>query len=260
MRKAVFFDIDGTLIDSQNRIPESVAPAIAALQENGHLAVICSGRTMGFIIDPRLKAMHFDGVVSGCGTRVDYRDRTLMEYLFDEEEALFAVETARQYAFPAILEGPEYLYLDPEDFGDDRYVTRLRNAIPDNLRTIRDNWGNWVMNKFSCAVNHETELECLGIYAERFDFLRHSADVIELVPHGYDKCTGMELFCDSLGIRQEDTFAIGDSANDIGMLRWAGQGIVMGSGHDVAKKEADYVTAAIWDDGIEKALKHYELI
>ncbi len=256
----VFFDIDGTLLDFYGKIPESVGPAIAAMRQNGHKAVICSGRTLGFIRDPALLALGFDGIISGCGTRIDLGKRVLSEYRFSKEEARFAVETAKQFAFPVILEGPRYLYLDREDFEGDRYVKRLEASMGEDLLSLTGNWDNWELNKFSCAINHETEMECLGTYAERFDFLRHNADVIEIVPRGYDKCTGMEEVCACWKVPQEDTFALGDSANDIGMLHWAGKGICMGSGHDIAKEAADYVTAGLWEDGVEKALKHFDLI
>ena len=250
--KIVFFDIDNTLLDETNHIPESTFAAVEALRGNGHLAVLCSGRTRGFIRDPRLLSMQFDGMVAGCGTEIEFRGETLLEHLFDSESALFAVETAKRFRFPVILEGPRYLYLDEEDFPGDRYVERVRSAMGEDLLRIGDTWGNWEMNKFSCAVNHETEEECLGLYEQRFDLLRHNADVIEFVPPGFDKCTGMAHLCEHLGIAQEDTYAMGDSANDIGMLRWAGTGIAMGNGQDAAKAAADYVTDALREDGVKK--------
>ena len=259
-RKIVFFDIDGTLLDLTGSVPESAVRAVETLRKNGHLAVICSGRTLGFIRDPRLMSMEFDGFISGCGTRIDFRGERLMEYLFDEEEALFAVETAKRYQFPVILEGPRYLYLDRDDFVGDRYVERVREVMQEDLLPITENWGNWEVNKFSCAVNHDTEEECLSVYEKRFDLLRHNAEVIEFVPRGYDKCTGMEWLCRRLEIPRENTFALGDSPNDIGMLTWAGTGICMGSGQDKAKAAADYVTAGLWEDGVEKALAHFGLI
>ena len=180
MKKIVFFDIDGTLVDFYGRIPESALAAIRALRENGHLAVISSGRSRGFIRDPRLMAVPFDGIVSGLGTRIEYKDKVIEEYLFSREDALYAVEVSKKYKFPVILEGPRYLYLDPEDFAEDMYVKRVRDAMQEDLLTIRDHWGEWEMNKYSCAVNHETEKACLAAYEERFDLLRHNADVIEI--------------------------------------------------------------------------------
>ena len=71
MSKAVFFDIDGTIWDQKQRIPESAVKAIRKLRENGHYAFLCSGRTRSFIRGENLFAIGFDGIVGGCGTYVE---------------------------------------------------------------------------------------------------------------------------------------------------------------------------------------------
>ena len=58
----------------------------------------------------------------------------------------------------------------------------------------------------------------------------------------------------------KDTYAFGDSANDVDMLEFAGVGVAMGDGTDVAKEHADYVTRGLHEDGIYHALKHFALI
>ena len=65
---AIFFDIDGTLWDRDNNIPQSTKEAIHQLQENGHQTFLCSGRTRVFINSEELLGMGFDGIVCGCGT------------------------------------------------------------------------------------------------------------------------------------------------------------------------------------------------
>ena len=48
--------------------------------------------------------------------------------------------------------------------------------------------------------------------------------------------------------------------NDVEMLEYAAIGVAMGNGKEAAKTVADYVTASVEEDGIEKALKYYDLI
>jgi hypothetical protein len=57
-----------------------------------------------------------------------------------------------------------------------------------------------------------------------------------------------------------DTFAVGDSVNDLDMLRFAGHGIAMGNATAPTKAAAEYVTADIHDDGIYQAMQHYGLL
>ena len=68
---AIFFDIDGTLWDRDNNIPQSTKEAIHQLQENGHQTFLCRGRTRVFINSEELLGMGFDGIVCGCGTFIE---------------------------------------------------------------------------------------------------------------------------------------------------------------------------------------------
>ncbi|WGE74945.1 HAD hydrolase family protein [Actinobacillus equuli] len=45
MRKIIFLDVDGTLVDYQNRIPPSAIHAIRQARQNGHLVYLCTGRS-----------------------------------------------------------------------------------------------------------------------------------------------------------------------------------------------------------------------
>ena len=66
----VFFDIDGTVVDNDTQIiPDSTVEAIRLLRENGHLSVVNTGRPYGHV-DPRIKAMDFDGWICACGMEV----------------------------------------------------------------------------------------------------------------------------------------------------------------------------------------------
>ena len=66
----VFFDIDGTIVDEETQlIPESTIRAVEQLKNNGHIAVVNTGRPMSHI-DPRVRALDFSGWVCGCGMEV----------------------------------------------------------------------------------------------------------------------------------------------------------------------------------------------
>ena len=62
------------------------------------------------------------------------------------------------------------------------------------------------------------------------------------------------------GLKLEDTMAFGDGGNDISMLRHAAIGVAMGNASDEVKAAANYVTASVDDDGIKKALEHFNII
>ena len=260
MKKAVFFDIDGTLWDFHNQIPESTITAIRTLRKNGHYAFICSGRARAFIQDPSLFAIGFDGLIAGCGTHVELDGKRIYEKLIDRDLAIHTVETVRSYGFRPILEGPEYLYMDDAEFGDDLYGDKLRRDLGEQLVSIADHYGEWVINKLSCATNDADREGCFAALDEYYTYLIHNSSVAEFVPKGHTKATGIEKMCEALGIDRADTFAIGDSVNDLAMLEYAGVGIAMGNGSPEAKAAADYVTSDLHEDGIYRAMQHFGLI
>lgn len=259
-RKAAFFDIDGTIWNKDNIIPESTREAIRAIRANGHLAFLCSGRCRSYIQNPELLGIGFDGVVSGCGTMIEYGNETLFYRKLDTELVEHTIRTVRQYGFRPILEGREYLYLDESEFGEDYYGRKLKAEMGDKLLSISGEWGKWEVSKFSCAMEEKGQEECFAALEEYYDFMVHNSQVVELVPRGYHKGTGLIKVCELLSINQADTFAFGDSVNDIGMLKAAGTAVVMGNGSEAAKAEADYVTAPLMEDGIWKACRHFGLL
>lgn len=83
MKKIVFFDIDGTLIDDATQtLPESALEAVAALAAARHLAILNTGRPYSHI-DPRVLQGTWDGCVCGCGMEVRAGNRTLHQVLPD---------------------------------------------------------------------------------------------------------------------------------------------------------------------------------
>ena len=89
----------------------------------------------------------------------------------------------------------------------------------------------------------------------------HEADaIVEIGRKGFSKATGIEKMCELLEIAREDTYAFGDSANDLEMLCFVAHGVAMGNGTKEAKEAAEYVTTAIDENGIRNGLLHYGLI
>lgn len=259
-KKALFFDIDGTLWDHTNHIQKSTIEGIRAARSNGHFAFICSGRARAYIQDPNLLAVGFDGVVAGCGTHIELDGKLIYQKLIDREVAVRTVETVRKYGMRPILEGPEYLYMDETEFGGEIYGQKLKHELKDRLVGISDHTGEWVINKLSCATEGADCEGCFNELQEYYTYLIHNIAVVEMVPQGHTKATGIAKVCEYLGIPRADTFAFGDSVNDLAMLEYAGVGVAMGSGTDDAKAAADYVTSDLQDDGIYRAMLHFGLI
>src|ERR1700742_3208416 len=81
--------------------------------------------------------------------------------------------------------------------------------------------------------------------------------LIEVVPLGISKATGVDEVARPLEITSEQIVAFGDMPNDLPMLRWAGHGVAMGNAHPDVQSAADEITATNDDDGVGRVLERW---
>ncbi len=261
MPKLIFFDIDGTLWDEQMIMPESTVPTLKKLQENGHKIFLCSGRARGNIRDKRLLDIGFDGIVAACGNHIELDHEVVYERIIEPLLTKKVVELLRICHMPVVLEGPEHHWIDEEGFEEDPYVLYLFKEMGESAKPLQGYTEDIRINKFSADILPDTDYERVKRELQgEFDFLLHEGDVVEFIPKGTSKATGIEWLCNRLHVDKADTYAVGDSVNDLDMLGFVGHGICMGNGTDIAKQAAEYITADIHEDGIRRAMEHYRLL
>lgn len=255
-----FFDIDGTIWDYRNYIPESTKKAIKLAQENGHKCFLNTGRSRAFVYNKDLLGIGFDGIITACGSMIEYEGETVYNKLISREDCIRTLESVQKHGFKSILEGPEYLYMDRKDFEGDMYGEKVMKEMGNRLLSITENWGNWTMNKLSCECGSPTRDQCFDELSDLYDYMLHNEHIVEMVPKGFNKGKGIIEVCEFLKEGVLDTIAFGDSINDKEMLETAGISVAMGNATDAVKELADYVTTNILEDGIWNAMKHYQLI
>ncbi len=256
---AIFFDIDGTLWDRENVIPESTIKAMEELHKNGHLTFMCSGRSRIMIKGDHLHALGFDGILAGCGTYIEYKGEVKLAVELEPKILRKAIGLLQEYKMPILLEGINELYMD-EDLVKTSYGSYLKNLLSEWSYSLEGNEDSWRGSKISCLINGAAYHEVIEKLSSEYDFMDHSGHVMEMVPKGYSKSSGIKAVCEMLGIDHADTYAFGDSINDVDMLEYVAHGVAMGNGTEAAKAVADYVTTDIHEDGIYNGLKHFNLI
>ena len=258
----VFFDIDGTVIDNETQvIPESAIRAIGRLKANGHIPVVNTGRPYGHV-DPRLWDMPFSGWICSCGLELRMEGKWLKKHTPDPKLCRFVFDMVRSCGMQATMEHSEGLLLDGE-YSVHPSITREVGMMHTKGVWVRDisemeepvfdkaviyDWPGCDRQRFLAAM--EPYYTCI---------LRENT-MIEMVPLGNSKALGMVEFLNLLNLPQEDTMAIGDSTNDLPMFQVAKHTVCMGGGMEELASQAEYVTASVMDDGIEKALEHFGLI
>lgn len=262
-KKIVFFDIDGTLIDEETlTIPESTIEALKLLRSNGHLAFINTGRTAPQINSLK-KLLEFDGFICGCGTYIEYGDKVLLHKSLGLDYTPKIIASLKKHKLDGVLESINGVYYDSvENIRHKEVLKVMENHRNDGIYND-ETWydENLDIDKLVIFLNDDSDFN--GFYEEfknLFDFIKRSDDFYELVPLNYSKATGIEFIINHLNIPFENTHAIGDSTNDLTMLKYVKNSIAMGNSNPVLFDLVTYKTKHLNEDGIYHALKHFEII
>ena len=263
----LFFDIDGTLIDTHHQLPPSLLPAMKSAKRHGHQLIINTGRTL-CNLDNRLKAYPFDGWITGCGSHIVYHEEILRNMYFSLPESLMIRSLFRELNLPAVYECDTGIYFDPL-IGQNDPAIQAFSVFAQKAgiyREVTENDRDFCVIKMFCFSDSLPQIHLFQTRSLKMGFSfetihrEDSGNGWEIVPSCISKATGMEIICDRLGVSIDHTFAFGDSENDLPMLNRAGVSIAMGNAPQHVKSACTYVTDYPEDDGIVKAMKNFHLI
>lgn len=259
----IFFDIDGTLIDDQTQvIPDSVPGAISRLKANGHIPVVNTGRPYSHI-DPRIRAMDFSAYVCGCGMEVILNGRSVYQNFPDLSLCRKVREAVHSCRMQVLYEARNGLILKDGELSEfPVWITECERMEKKGF-TVKE-IDALSEPRFMKLVTFDGEGSRHAEFKDRmspyFTCIERGHTMLELVKKGSSKAKGMELLLEKLGASRENTMAIGDSTNDLPMFSVAGHKVCMGGGMAELQAEAEFITASVLENGIEKALQHYGLI
>lgn len=263
MIKAIFFDIDGTLVSFRTHgIPDSALRALGALREKGIRLFVASGRHPSDIFT--VSDFPFDGYVALNG---GYCLAGNDEVIFRREIAPSDIERMIRWQqgpekFACVLAGEREMCLN---FVDER-VTRVRKLVETGNPARVMPFGEW------SAVARRGVLQLIAFFSPEEEpklmrevfpncrSMRWNPLFTDIVPAGVNKAEGIDRMLERFGLRPDEAMAFGDGGNDIPMLEHAGISIAMGNADPAVKKAADYVTTSVDDHGIARALRHFGLI
>ena len=268
--KIVASDLDGTLFDDKKNVSPENLSAIDRMKELGVLFVPCSGRTLREIphnvkdIPSVRYIIHSDGAVvydKVTGERIEAcmsQDvaKPALDILFDYENSM----TVR-YKGESYVNAAEH---NTEYYTRHRVDKFYQDMIYDVCRPM------WDYKRFCYGLDG---IEMICIHFESPEALEECKTRLEAVDgisvtrlevqsiEVYDvragKGNGLRRLADHIGCTYEQTIAVGDSGNDIDMLRKAGLSLVMSNGRDIAKAEADAIICSNEEHGAKYILENY---
>lgn len=259
MVKAVFFDIDGTLVSfNTHRVPDSAREAIETIRKKGIKVFIATGRH--FSVINNLGDMEFDGYITmnGCYC-LDGTDKVIFKKSIDPSDVNGFIDYLQQVReFPCLFVEENKLsinYIDKEA----EYLMQLLKQEEKLPQNELDYYRDKELFQLTAFFRESQEEEVMS-RLPNCSTMRWYPTFADVIAKGVDKGVGIDQFCDYYGFSLDETMAFGDGGNDIEMLRHAGIGVAMGNARDEVKQAADYVTDSVDDDGVFKALQHFELI
>lgn len=259
--KIIFFDIDGTILSHRtHQISDSTKAAIRKAKANGHLVFINSGRTMAQI-DETIQDVGFDGYVCGCGTYINYQGNVLLKSTLPNSICKMLIDDLRKYNIDALLESTEAVYYNDKVESHPWFPPKevLEKVFRFNLQS----WDtpNITFDKFCIWCEDSANYKLFyKKYKDMFDFIDRDGKMFEVIPKGHSKASGIEYLLSHLNMPHESTFAFGDGANDLPMLKYVKHSIGMGNSDGGVPEVVSFLTRDVDQDGVDYALKYYKII
>lgn len=278
MIKAIFFDIDGTLVNKNAKALESTKRAIMLAQEQGIICGVATGRGPVHL-SQQIDELNLDVFVTYNGQFVYTKEETLRAEPF-ASDTLRTIVTFSDAHHRQIMFGSKKRFEGSSlmQFGQKKWAKKLTRFLPKRFPMA---FAKNLVSRFSLhrkdqryhdlAILHEPIYQCVLLSAkseenflkEQFPdchLTRSNPYTVDIIPSGGSKLVGIQQCMDHFDILLEEVMAFGDSWNDLEMLSHVGLGIAMGNAEEEIKEAANYITKSNDEDGIYQALLHYGVI
>lgn len=250
MIKAIFFDIDGTLIPhGKDKMPESTLKTLHHLRKKGIKLFIATGRPP-VSIEHVQKMFDFDGFLTANGQYCFNKDELIYERYIPSEsikELIPYVEEKKLKVLYATLSNCYKTKYVDHPFEDEKEIVQYDSLLKENIVQIM------------AYINKEDDQEFLSHLPE-CKSVRWCSLFADIIPCLGGKDKGIDKMIDYYHIHLDEVLVFGDGENDITMLEHVPHSVAMGNANDDVKKHAFYVTSDIEDDGIYNACHYFGLI
>lgn len=261
--KALFFDIDGTLLSEKTgEIPESTRQALEKARNKDCLLFVNTGRTM-VSLPQKVRSLNFNGYVCGCGTNLYYEGKKLFSSKVSNERCREVAQRIREMKIPAFYEADDAVYFDATIPNADHWIANAKKAFETEGRDLDEllQSDSLVYDKVLMLLEPSEEGEALKKFlSSDFICIDRGRHMWEVTQKNCSKATGIHFLCRYLNLKPEDCYVFGDSENDRTMLEAVPNSVVMGNGEESVKSCCSYVTDSVEEDGILKAMEHFGLI
>jgi hypothetical protein len=262
--KLVALDLDGTLVEPLKPVRPRVVASVRAAQAAGVRVTLVTGR-MFVGAEPFVRLLSIEGPIvcyQGAVIADALTGRFEREIALPNAIALRIYEAAKPRGYHVQFYRDDRFYVEQRNTYSDLYA-RISGSEPIVVPSLPAAFAGRDSTKVNIVTEPDKTPECLALMKEVCGddayVTRSNPEFVEMLSPKVDKGVALALVASELGIAIEDVLAIGDSYNDLPLLRTAGFGVAMGSGPPELKAEADAVVGDVEHDGVAEAIERFVL-
>lgn len=263
----LILDVDGTLVNSQKEITETTKNAVIDAQERGKKIAIATGRAISgvrHIVREIALAEHGGFVIANNGTTVVNckTGENIYNHTIGKEFISRVYDAAKELGVGICVYHDQAKEIISGN-GINTYIENDAKACQVTLRETNHfvKEIHFPVNKFLLVGEPARMVEVEKQMKERFgsqlNIFRSDPYYVEVLPKFVDKGTAVEKLMKHLDVNKEKVICMGDSYNDLAMLRKAGLGVAMGNAQEEVKEAADLVTVSNDEDGVAEIIRKY---
>ncbi|WP_157153218.1 Cof-type HAD-IIB family hydrolase [Brachyspira murdochii] len=261
MIKAVFFDIDGTLVSfNTHKISASSKEAIRQLKYKGIKVFIATGRIKKHINN--LDNLEFDGYITANGFDCYIGEKSIYRHSIAREEIYSLIDYLKNKEnFPCSImmnSGIFINYITKEVEEVSKSINLPIPAVDNYYKFLEQNIDEIL--QINLFVDEKKEKELMKNIFKNCESSRWHPAFTDVNTKGGGKHIGMDKIIEHYKIDISETMSFGDGGNDITMIEHSAIGVAMGNANKEVKLVANYITDDVDNDGIYNALKHFNVL
>lgn len=266
MYKAVFLDMDGTLLKSDHTVSEATIQTIQDLTGKGIHVILVSARPINAVL-PTFRNIGLPAntpLITLNGSYIVENEKPIFEAMIDLATTAKVTEEVRPFKATIAYYLQREWYSEVSDSWTEHEQKIMDVAVRvEPITRLVEEWSARRIGPNKMMVMSEPDnitgiqQHLRSIYNGRLNIYPSKATYLEVMDTRGSKSNAVKFVSERLGLAPAEIIAMGDNYNDIEMIQFAGMGVAMGNAPDDIKVKADYVTDTNNNDGVRKALERF---
>ena len=271
MIKLIASDLDGTMFEKGNVIPETNLKAINDINNSNINFTICTGKTYSLFKNICQDIGTGYGIFGNGNQIINLKTgEEIYRKLLRNEDVLFCINTAKKlklhvhlYTNKEVIT-EKLLYMDLRNFEltkndknidlEFKIVTDIQEYVeienPEILKLVISAEKDLASLKKEFAKNKNLQVNLIRkVDKYRDEIIGKEYEYLDIMPAGINKEQALEVLENYLKIDKSEVLAIGDNLNDLEMIKDSGVGIAVANAYDEVKEVANYTTTTTAQNG-----------